>query len=67
MEQLEKLVDKNKNGKEIDWKGKNLKNLELSESYKRLGFKKYYRFKECGTLLSFKKYENIWTGIESNG
>lgn len=54
MKQLEKLVDKNKSGKEIDWEGKKLKNLELAESYKRLGFKKAYRVEECGTLLSFK-------------
>ncbi|MGU9141323.1 protein rep [Clostridium perfringens] len=54
MKQLEKLVDKNKNGKEIDWEGKKLKNLELAESYKRLGLKKAYRVEECGTLLSFK-------------
>ncbi|MGU9183728.1 protein rep, partial [Clostridium perfringens] len=31
-----------------------LKNLELAESYKRLGLKKAYRVEECGTLLSFK-------------
>ncbi|EOU1611792.1 protein rep [Clostridium perfringens] len=54
MKQLEKLVDKNKSGKEIDWEGKKLKNLELAESYKRLGLKKAYRVEECGTLLSFK-------------
>ncbi|NGT68505.1 protein rep (plasmid) [Clostridium perfringens] len=54
MEHLEKLADKNKSGKEIDWKGKKLKNLELAESYKRLGLKKAYRVEECGTLLSFK-------------
>ncbi|HAT4163659.1 TPA: protein rep [Clostridium perfringens] len=57
MEQLEELHDKKKNGKEIDWKGKKLKNLELAESYKRLGLKKAYRVEECGTLLSFKKIE----------
>lgn len=57
MKQLEKLVDKNKNGKEVDWEGKKLKNLELAESYKRLGLKKAYRVEECGTLLSFKKIE----------
>lgn len=57
MEQLEELLDKKKNGKEIDWKGKKLKNLELAESYKRLGLKKAYRVEECGTLLSFKKIE----------
>ncbi len=54
MEKLEELHDKKKNGKEIDWKGKKLKNLELAESYKRLGLKKAYRVEECGTLLSFK-------------
>lgn len=57
MKQLEKLVDKNKSGKEIDWEGKKLKNLELAESYKRLGLKKAYRVEECGTLLSFKKID----------
>ena len=57
MEKLEELHDKKKNGKDIDWKGKKLKNLELAESYKRLGFKKAYRVEECGTLLSFKKID----------
>ncbi|XZN17783.1 protein rep (plasmid) [Clostridium perfringens] len=57
MKHLEKLVDKNKSGKEIDWEGKKLKNLELAESYKRLGLKKAYRVEECGTLLSFKKID----------
>ena len=57
MEKLEELHDKKKNGKEIDWKVKKLKNLELAESYKRLGLKKAYRVEECGTLLSFKKIE----------
>ena len=57
MKELERLVDKSKNGKEIDWEGKKLKNLELAESYKRLGLKKAYRVEECGTLLSFKKIE----------
>lgn len=57
MENLEELRDKKKNDKEIDWKGKKLKNLELAESYKRLGLKKAYRVEECGTLLSFRKIE----------
>lgn len=57
MEKLEKLVDKNRNGKEIDWEGRKLKNIELAESYKRLGLKKAYRVKECGTLLSFKQVD----------
>lgn len=55
MKEIEILVDKNKNGKEIDWQGKKIRNKLLSESYKRLSLKKTYRVAECGTYLEFKK------------
>lgn len=56
------LIDKNSNNKSIDWVGKKLKTIALSESYKRLGFKKSYRVKDCGTYLIYKK--NINTGVK---
>ena len=43
-----------KNGKEIDWRGKKLENLELAESYKRIGSNKYYRVLDCSTFLEFR-------------
>ena len=43
-----------KNGKEIDWKGKKLENLELAASYKRIGLNKYYRVLDCSTFLEFR-------------
>ena len=55
MKEIEILVDKNKNGKEIDWQGKKIRNELLSESYKRLGLKKTYSVARCGTLLEFKR------------
>ena len=55
MKEIEILIDKNKNGKEIDWQGKKIRNKLLSESYKRLRLKKAYRVAECGTYLEFKR------------
>lgn len=55
------LIDFNSNGKLIDWQGKKLRTIELAESYRRLGeeFKsKYFRVRDCGTFLEFKKYLN---------
>ncbi len=48
-----------KNGKEIDWKGKKLENLELAASYKRIGSNKYYRVLDCSTFLEWKYYFEI--------
>lgn len=53
--QIEILVDKDKKGKEIDWKSKKIRNILLAESYKRLHLKKAYRVQECGTYLEFKQ------------
>ena len=55
------LIDFNSNGKLTDWQGKKLRTIELAESYRRLGeeFKsKYFRVRDCGTFLEFKKYLN---------
>lgn len=46
-----------KTQKETDWKGKKLKTLDLSESYKRLKQNnKHQRVLNCGTFLEFRQY-----------
>lgn len=56
---IDVLVDVNSKGKVVDWQGKKLNTLDLAESYKRLGYEsKYYRVKECGSFLEFKRYKN---------
>ena len=46
-------MDINKNGKDNNWKERKESNLKLADSYKRLGFKKYYRVVDCSTFLEF--------------
>ena len=56
---IDVLVDVNSKGEVVDWQGKKLNTLDLAESYKRLGYEsKYYRVKECGSFLEFKRYKN---------
>ena len=50
---IEVLKDINKNGKDNNWKERKESNLKLADSYKRLGFKKYYRVVDCSTFLEF--------------
>lgn len=51
------LKDINKNGKDNKWKERKKSNLELANSYKRLGFKnKYYRVFDCSTFFEFKYF-----------
>ena len=47
------MKDINKNGKDNNWKERKESNLKLADSYKRLGFKKYYRVVDCSTFLEF--------------
>lgn len=54
--QLEVLNDKNKKGKEQPWNEKKVKTLALAESYERLGMKKAYRVRDCGSFLEFKRF-----------
>jgi plasmid rolling circle replication initiator protein Rep len=54
--EMEVLKDITKSGKERPWREKKLKTIELAESYRRLGNKKYYRIKECGTYLEYKRF-----------
>lgn len=56
--QLEILSDKDVKGKERPWREKKIKTIPLAESYKRLGFKKYYRVKDCGDYLEFRKFND---------
>ncbi len=53
------ILQDTKNGKEIDWRGKKLENLELAASYKRIGSNKYYRVLDCSTFLEWKYYFEI--------
>jgi len=53
---MEVLRDKDKKGKERPWKEKKVKTLALAESYERLGMKKAYRVKDCGSFLEFKRF-----------
>ncbi|MGO1581446.1 MAG: hypothetical protein ACTHY0_11075 [Mammaliicoccus vitulinus] len=47
------LKDINKNGKDNNWKKRKKDNLNLAESYKRLGDKKHDRVIDCSTFLEF--------------
>ena len=47
------LKDINKKGKDNNWKERKKDNLNLADSYKRLGEKKYYRVIDCSTFLEF--------------
>ena len=47
------LKDINKEGKDNNWKERKKDNLNLADSYKRLGDKKYYRVLDCSTFLEF--------------
>lgn len=54
--EMEVLKDITKLGKERPWREKKLKTIELANSYYRLGNKKYYRIRECGTYLEYRRY-----------
>lgn len=54
---FEKLQDF-KNGKEIPWALKKMKNMYLAEAYKSFDEKKSARLLECSTTLVFKDFEN---------
>lgn len=48
-----------KSGKDTDWSGKKINTLELSSSYKRIGYdKKSFRVGECGDYLEFRLAAN---------
>jgi len=51
------LKDVDKNGKEIDWRGKKVSNLWLAEAYTRLGMDKAHRVVLCGSCLGFEVQE----------
>ena len=53
------LKDVKKNGKDNNWKKRKEDNLNLAESYKRLGYKKYYRVVDCSTFLEFRYFFNL--------
>jgi plasmid rolling circle replication initiator protein Rep len=55
-QEVEVLIDKDKSGKERPWCEKKLKTLTLADSYERLGMEKFYRVRECGTYLEYRRY-----------
>lgn len=57
--ELEILKDVNKNGKDNLWQERKLNTLDLAESYKRLGYKKYYRVLDCSTFLEWRYYVEL--------
>lgn len=63
--QTELLSDKDKKGKERPWKEKKVKTLVLAESYERLGMRKAYRVKDCGSFLQFRRYTD--SALKLNG
>ncbi len=51
----ELILKDTKNGKDTDWRGKKINTLDLSDSYKRIGYsKKSIRVGECGDFLEFR-------------
>ena len=56
LDKCEVLKDITKTGKERPWREKKLKTIELANSYYRLGNKKYYRIRDCGSYLEYKRY-----------
>ena len=50
------LSDKSKIGKERPWRFHKMNTISLAESYERLGMKKSYRVRDCGTYLEFRNY-----------
>lgn len=49
------ILKDTKNGKDTDWRGKKINSLELSNSYKRIGYEnKSLRVGECGDYLEFR-------------
>lgn len=49
------ILKDTKNGKDTDWRGKKINTLNLSDSYKRIGYdKKSIRVGECGDFLEFR-------------
>lgn len=56
--QMEILSDKNTKGQERPWRENKLKTLLLAESYARLGLRKSYRVRECGSYLQFKQFRD---------
>lgn len=52
------VLDDRKDGKPIPWRAKKMNTLTLADSYQRLGLKKHYRVRDCGTYLEFKRYKH---------
>ena len=54
------LLDKNKNGKDRDWRGRKILSLKLSDIFKELGYKRSMveRVQTCGETLHFIRQED---------
>lgn len=53
---LQFLYDTKANGKEIEWHTKKGVNVELAQSYRRLGWKRWFRVMDCANELEFRRY-----------
>ena len=58
--QGEVLCDKNKNGKDRDWRGRKLSSLKLADIFKELGYKNSLveNVKTCGGILNFIRHDD---------
>jgi len=54
-EKVEILKDE-REGRHKPWRKHKLGTIELAESYQRLGIRKSYLVKDCGTVLEFKRF-----------
>lgn len=54
------LQDKNRNGKDRNWRARKLSNIELAKSYQKLGYKEnmVQNVRQCAEVLVFWKQEN---------
>lgn len=52
------ILNDSKNGKPQPWKEHKMSAINLAESYRRLGFQKYYRVADCGSFLEFKRTQS---------
>lgn len=54
------FVDTDKNGKDRNWRGRKLKNIELAQRLEILGYRAFSRVYQCAEVLKFREQE---TGV----
>ena len=60
LNQGEVLLDKNRNGKDRDWRGRKIMSLKLADVFEKLGYKRTMieRIQSCGEVLNFIRRED---------